>query len=258
MVLTDGDGGTSAAVTTTVTVSAGNQPPVVTTNFGLTVTEGGSGVISQFVLQATDPDNTPDELTFTVTAGPAHGTLLVNGTAATTFTQADINAGVVSYLNDGSESFTDSFTFTVSDGHSATGSATFTIFVSPANDPPTVMTNAGLTVVRGVVGRDRPRRPGHGRPGQHLVAAHVHGHGRPGPRDASAGGLPVAAFTQADIDAGRVRYVNDGAAATTDTFTSRSATGPTGPARRRSTSPWTRSPRSRSTRPTRRPSPAAR
>ena len=132
-----------------MTVSAGNQPPVVTTNVGLTVTEGGSGVISQFVLQATDPDNTPDELTFTVSAGPAHGTLLVDGTAATTFTQADINAGNVSYQNDGGESFTDAFAFTVSDGRLATGSATFTIFVTPVNDPPTLMTNAGLTVVRG-------------------------------------------------------------------------------------------------------------
>jgi VCBS repeat-containing protein len=219
VVLTDGDGGTSAAATTTVTVSPADQPPVVTTNFFLAVAEGGSGVIAQSNLEATDPDNGAAELTFTVTGGPAHGTLLVNGSAATTFTQADINAGIVSYTNDGSESFVDSFTFTVSDGHLATGSATFTVFVTQANDPPTVMANAGLTVVRGsstVIGHAALDTADPDNTSSQLAytvtAGPTHG-------TLQMGGAPVATFTQADLDAGRVRYVNDGGPAAADAFT---------------------------------------
>jgi hypothetical protein len=46
---------------------------------------------------------------------PAHGTLLVNGATATTFTQADIDNGRLSYQQDGSRVTSDSFAFKVDD-----------------------------------------------------------------------------------------------------------------------------------------------
>jgi hypothetical protein len=219
VVLTDGGGGTSTPATTTVNVSAADQPPTVTTNTGLTVAEGGSGVITQADLETTDPDNSPDQLTYTATAGPAHGTLLLNGTAATTFTQADINAGNVSYLNNGRVNTSDAFTFTVSDGQLSTASTTFNIVVTTVNNPPTVMTNAGLIVAKGssaVIGHAALDTADPDNTSSQLVytisAAPTHG-------TLQLGGQAVTTFTQADLDAGRVSYVNDGSAATTDGFT---------------------------------------
>jgi VCBS repeat-containing protein len=136
VVLTDGDGDTSDPATKTVTVTATNDPPVVSANTGLTVNEGASGAIGSSTLAATDPDNSSAQLTFTVTVAPAHGTLLRNNVAASTFTQADIDAGLIAYQHDGSETTADSFTFTVSDGTATTPTAVFNITVNPVNDPP--------------------------------------------------------------------------------------------------------------------------
>jgi Cadherin-like len=219
VVLTDGGGGTSTPAATTVNVFAADQPPTVTTNTGLTVTEGGFGVITRSDLETTDPDNSPDQLTYAVSAGPAHGTLLVNGTAAMTFTQADVNAGNVSYLNNGSVNTSDSFTFTVSDGQLSTASTTFDIVVTTVNNPPTLMTNAELIVVKGssaVIGHAALDTADPDNTSSQLVytisTAPAHG-------TLELGGQSVATFTQADLDAGRVSYVNGGSAATTDSFT---------------------------------------
>ena len=54
------------------------------------------------------------------------------GVAITSFTQADINAGRLVYVNNGANSTSDSFTFTVSDGAGGTiGATTFNITVTP-------------------------------------------------------------------------------------------------------------------------------
>ena len=101
VVLADGDGGTSNSVSTTVTVTPVNDAPAVTTNTGLTLNEGAEAFISPTVLSATDPDNTAAQVTFSVTSGPAHGTLLLSGNPTTAFTQANLDAGLVSYRHDG-------------------------------------------------------------------------------------------------------------------------------------------------------------
>ncbi len=83
----------------TLTITNNNPPPPDTTKPSiiadnpLSVHVGGTGAITASLLDATDPDNTAAQLTYTVTSGPADGTLLVNGSAQTPFTQADINAG---------------------------------------------------------------------------------------------------------------------------------------------------------------------
>jgi hypothetical protein len=60
------------------------------------------------------------------------------GVAITSFTQADINAGLVVFVQSGGgASATDSFTFTVSDGAGGTiGATTFTFAVTPFFPPP--------------------------------------------------------------------------------------------------------------------------
>jgi uncharacterized repeat protein (TIGR01451 family) len=122
----------------TITVIPVNDPPTISTNTGLTLNPGATAVISNTELAASDPDNTADQLTFTVTTAPTHGTVLLNGNPTTTFTQADIDAGTVSYANNGSTATADSFTFTVSDSSLSAGPATFAISILKS---PTVTLN---------------------------------------------------------------------------------------------------------------------
>ncbi|HWI64641.1 MAG TPA: cadherin-like domain-containing protein, partial [Symbiobacteriaceae bacterium] len=114
-------------------------PPTVSTNAGLTLDEGVEATIASARLTATDTDTAASSVTFTVGTAPANGQLLKNSVALSgggTFTQDDINNNRIAYRHNGSETTSDSFTFTVSDGISSTTSNTFNITVSPVNDPP--------------------------------------------------------------------------------------------------------------------------
>src|SRR5207247_10702515 len=110
-----------------VSVTPINHPPAVTTNRGLAVAQGATAVITADVLRATDPDG--DTVTFTVTAGPVHGAILKGGSPVTSFIQADVDAGLVTYQQDGSRVTSDWFTFTVNDGVLTSGPATFAITI---------------------------------------------------------------------------------------------------------------------------------
>ena len=86
----------------------------------LPVSTGGTATVSHNFLWSYDIDNTtgaygnPVDVTYTVTA-LAHGTVLLNGSVTTTFTQADIDIGLVQYRQNGDGAASDEFTFTVSD-----------------------------------------------------------------------------------------------------------------------------------------------
>ena len=78
--------------------SAVNDEEVLATNTGTTVSEASSGnvVMTTAMLETTDVDNTPAQLTYTVTAATGNGTLRLSGTAlgvSDTFTQGDIDGG---------------------------------------------------------------------------------------------------------------------------------------------------------------------
>lgn len=125
---------------TTTTVGQRNAPPTLTLNTGFRVADQGTVALSPAALLAEDTDNTAAELTLTITTSPAQGTL----TPATAFTQAQIDAGEVTYTHTGSGD--DSFDFTVSDGIDVIGPFTATIAI---NQPPQLTTNAGLTLPTG-------------------------------------------------------------------------------------------------------------
>ncbi|HKB04920.1 MAG TPA: cadherin-like domain-containing protein, partial [Gemmataceae bacterium] len=114
----------------TITVAPVNDPPVISTNAGLLLDRGATAPIGSALLAATDVDNTPTQLTFTITTGSTHGAVLLNGTPTTTFTQADVNAGLVAYQHDNSPGTADSFAFTVSDGALSAGPATFAVTIT--------------------------------------------------------------------------------------------------------------------------------
>ncbi|MEK6671156.1 MAG: cadherin-like domain-containing protein, partial [Nitrospirota bacterium] len=134
-VLTD-----TATVTITVTPAGGNSAPTLMTNAGAIVLAGFSDPITSDQLQVTDADNTPAQLVYTVTTGPMNGRLelaAAPGVAVTSFTQADINAGLLWYVPIVPPSTGDSFTFTVSDGAGGTiGATTFNLTVMPFFPPP--------------------------------------------------------------------------------------------------------------------------
>ena len=144
--LTD-DAGTSTTQIITLTVTAVNDAPILVTNSGSTVAEGGTDTIDASELAVTDVDNSAAQLTYTISTGPASGRLELTtapGVTATTFTQADIAANRLVYLHNGSETTSDSFTVTVNDGAGgAIGPTTVTLTITPVNDTPTITSGGG-------------------------------------------------------------------------------------------------------------------
>ncbi len=96
-----------------------NTAPVVVADTALVV-EGGA-VLGNVLTNDTDPDG--DLLSVTLAANVSHGTLVLN---------AD---GSFSYTHDGSETTSDTFSYTASDGTAIT-TTTVTITITPVNDPP--------------------------------------------------------------------------------------------------------------------------
>lgn len=112
----DGRGGQDSR-SVVVNVANVNRPPAASAD-EVAVDEDTSVRIT---LGGSDPDG--DALTYRVVSGPAHGTLA--GTAPD-----------LTYTPDPSFNGTDSFTYTVSDGHLSSAVTTVTLRVSPVNDPP--------------------------------------------------------------------------------------------------------------------------
>ncbi|MGJ5176990.1 tandem-95 repeat protein [Bradyrhizobium oligotrophicum] len=134
----------SAAATASITVNAVNDAPVIAGTLSTTVAEGGTHVITVAELGEADPDDSGTGLTYTVSS-LNHGTILLNGQAATSFTAQNVIDGQVSFRHDGSEGASAGFGFTLADGgeNGATpASGSFAVTVTPVNDG-----TAGLTLV---------------------------------------------------------------------------------------------------------------
>ena len=145
------DGSTPTPATFNLTVTPVNDPPVITGDLSATLAEGASYVLTTADLGFSDPDDGAAEVTFTVT-NPVAGTLLVNGAAATTFTGAQLAAGLVSFQHDGSETTAASFLVAVEDGNedgSTPTPATFNLTVTPVNDPPVITGDLSATLAEG-------------------------------------------------------------------------------------------------------------
>lgn len=186
----------------TSTITVRNIPPVLAANTGVTVNEFSSRLITSPALETTDADNTTAELVYTVTTAPAGGTLSLGSS----FTQADIDAGLLTYTHISSSP--DSFIFDVSDGIDTISSQTFTLTI---NQPPALVNNSGITV---------------GAPGStvNITSTEL----QYSDADNTAAQLTYSivfaptkgtlslgsSFTQADIDAGLLSYTNSGVVST--------------------------------------------
>ena len=98
--------GLSYVETLTVLVSDVNEAPIVVLNQGTVIDEGSSIVIDNSLLQATDQDLGSDSPIYSITQVPSNGVLTIGGVVAapgSTFTQTDIDAGLVSYTHSGNE-----------------------------------------------------------------------------------------------------------------------------------------------------------
>ncbi|WP_027359891.1 DUF4347 domain-containing protein [Desulforegula conservatrix] len=142
---TDNDNNTGSSVSAVITVTAFNDSPAVGTNTGITLNEGATATITNAQLNENDPDDSGTGLTYTVTAVPANGSLKLSGTPLAdngTFTQDDIDNSRVTYTHNGSETTSDSFTFSLADGGengaAAVTGQTFNITVTPQNDAPVI------------------------------------------------------------------------------------------------------------------------
>ncbi len=129
-----------------------NTPPTINTNIGLTVSEGSNEVITNTLLKATDTETLDaSSLIFKILTPPTNG-IINNGEVSLgtndTFTQADIDHGIITYSHDGSETISDSFTFTVSDDAGGeSDSSAFYIIVTPVNDAPSFTKGPDLMVI---------------------------------------------------------------------------------------------------------------
>jgi parallel beta-helix repeat protein len=204
---------------------AANQIPVLANRTGLTVLQCGSAALTHVVLLVTD-DNPPDQLTYTLAALPQYGTLKKNGVVlslAATFTQAEIDSSQVSYTHDCSTHLSDTFTFSVADGLGGTiGDTAFAITVTPVSGVPLLDVRVDLHLDSGQPGT--------------ITSTYLHVADPDVPAARRIFTLTIApahgvlknvgstlavnnAFSQADIDAGRIVYFPAGREYYSDRFT---------------------------------------
>ena len=125
----------SNVATVSVTVTPVNDAPVAVAN-AATVAESGATAID-LAANDTDVDNALDLTSIQIVAGPANGSVVINGD------------GTVNYTHNGSETTADSFTYTIRDAAGAISNvATVSLAVTPVNDAPVALADAA-TVAEG-------------------------------------------------------------------------------------------------------------
>uniref|UniRef100_A0A8C5BJV7 FRAS1 related extracellular matrix 2b n=1 Tax=Gadus morhua TaxID=8049 RepID=A0A8C5BJV7_GADMO len=122
--------------------------PVVTRNSGQLLYEGQSRPLSSaHNLEISDEDNL-DKVRVEAIAGLRHGYLSVFGSGSKFFTPADLDAGVVTYQHDGSDTYSDNIIFRMTDGKNEV-EFLFPITVVPTDDePPIINANTGLVLFK--------------------------------------------------------------------------------------------------------------
>ena len=132
--ISDGHGGTSTS-TLTITITGTNDGPVANPDTNTVAEDTVAAVTGNVLTNDTDPD-TGDTLTVTTTGaqtGP-YGTVTIAANGAYSFTLNNGNAAVQA-LGVG-QTLTQSFNYTISDGHGGTSTSTLTITITGTNDGP--------------------------------------------------------------------------------------------------------------------------
>ncbi len=106
----------------TLSATLRNVPPHLAGDLQLTVDRGGSVRITTLDLTAFDPDDTAEDLTYTVT-NPSNGFVALasaRSASISTFTQADLESGHILFVHDGAQAPAAGFDTIVSDAQGAT------------------------------------------------------------------------------------------------------------------------------------------
>ena len=174
--------------------------PTLVNDVPARVNPGGKVVISQSLLQFSDSLSAAAQLTYTLLGGPSGGSLLVNGLAASSFTQAQINQGLVAYQETSATATADSFAFQVTDSAGDVSSPqSFSIQILR---PGSISVESGGTVV--IPQSQLDFADPTGTPAQDvytITSAPVGG-------NVFKNGAVTTSFTQADIDNGLITYWN--------------------------------------------------
>nr|XP_051701478.1 FRAS1-related extracellular matrix protein 1 isoform X2 [Oryctolagus cuniculus] len=141
--------GRSTPITVHISIrTADTNAPRVSWNTGLNLLEGQSRAITWEQFQIVDNDDISAVRLVTVD-GLQHGRLTLRGGKAFLFTVADLQAGVVRYHHDDSDSTKDFVVFRIFDGHHSIGHK-FPINILPKDDsPPFLITNVVIELEEG-------------------------------------------------------------------------------------------------------------
>ncbi|HYW69980.1 MAG TPA: tandem-95 repeat protein, partial [Pyrinomonadaceae bacterium] len=137
LVVTDGDNYSSTA-TVHLKVNAYdhatcNTAPVANDDNPAAINEDNLGTTISVLANDTDYDN--DSLTVTSFTAPAHGSAHIGG-----------GSTIISYTPTADYFGSDSFTYSISDGHGGTAQATVNLTINPVNDTPSFTKGANQTV----------------------------------------------------------------------------------------------------------------
>ncbi|XP_066504077.1 FRAS1-related extracellular matrix protein 1b [Hoplias malabaricus] len=100
-----------------------DTPPFLINNVAMEVQEGGSVLVEEYMLLASDLDSSDDYIQYQIITSPHAGELVKKnsphdpGTSVKTFLQKDLFHGLIYYRHSGEEMFEDSFDFILSDIH---------------------------------------------------------------------------------------------------------------------------------------------
>lgn len=112
----DADGGALLEWSVTVCYIETAVAPILVNNNVLEVPRSDLRIITSDHLETTDENSSPSEIIYTITATPTEGFILLNGAVlqlGSTFSQQDINSGLVSYAHNGGTVLNDDFFFDV-------------------------------------------------------------------------------------------------------------------------------------------------
>ncbi|WP_162937751.1 cadherin-like domain-containing protein [Indioceanicola profundi] len=147
----DGRGSTDTR-TVAISIAQVNDLPLQPgTAAGFIVDQGGQRTFNDAAnvhLGIADPDSQPTKAVYTLRSLPQHGGLFLNGVQigiGATFSQADIDIGLLQYRHEGDDGTDDSFDYTLRDGDGGASTGTFNITVEPNGEP--VTTGVGRLIM---------------------------------------------------------------------------------------------------------------
>ncbi|MGP0105015.1 cadherin-like domain-containing protein [Rhodoblastus sp.] len=202
-------------------------PPTIVSPSAQAVTHvGGSLTLTSNLLEVTDSNisgYTASQLTYTITSTPEDGYLLKNGSIVSSFTQSDINNGLIEYQENGTTASSDQFSYYVSDpAGNRTSGTTFNIQIQPppSSTSPTLTADSPLSVGQGLSGLITDANLDVTDSGVNSwQIIYTLANAPSGGQIIADGVEPVTYFTQQQVELGLISYKNDGNASGPDSFT---------------------------------------